>query len=113
MSGIELLVPDLLSEIILYLPSNINQKFTFAQVSRYWREVALRNHLFWSSFSGDASKSDCYRVPLILERSGPSTLLTIQFRFVGEAEWPAVAMNALVPYVGRIQASLSRQTAHS
>ncbi|KAJ6577306.1 hypothetical protein B0H19DRAFT_1119117 [Mycena capillaripes] len=103
MSGVGLLVPDLLSEIMLRLPSDINHKFNFAQVSRYWREVALSNHLFWSSFAGKASKADCYRVPMLLQRTGSCTMLHIEFRFIDEADWPAVALNALVPYVARIQ----------
>ncbi|KAJ7891290.1 hypothetical protein B0H14DRAFT_2688451 [Mycena olivaceomarginata] len=102
MSGIALLVPDLLSEIMFALPSSISQKFAFAQVSRRWRDLALDSHLFWSSFTGGDSKVDCHRVPLILERSG--AMLHIHFRFTSGklTDWPADALKALVPHVARI-----------
>ncbi|KAJ6546820.1 hypothetical protein B0H19DRAFT_1162634 [Mycena capillaripes] len=107
MSGIELLVPDLLSEIMLRLPSTIEQKFTFSQVSRLWRDVALNSPLFWSSFTGrddypGASKADAYRLPLVLERSGLNTTLHVHFRFF-RGDWPADALRALMPYVARIE----------
>ncbi|KAF7353801.1 hypothetical protein MVEN_01065600 [Mycena venus] len=103
MSGIGL-VPDILNEVMLRLPLDIAEKFAFAQVSRLWRDLALDNRLFWSSFTGDDSKADCYRVPLVLERSGSQTLLHIQFRFSSGkmVDWPTDALNALVPYVARI-----------
>ncbi|KAF8191587.1 hypothetical protein K438DRAFT_2018321 [Mycena galopus ATCC 62051] len=100
MSGISLLVPDLLIEIMFALPSSIEQKFAFAQVSRLWRNVALGNHLFWSFFAGGDSKADCYRVPLILERSGSRTMLHIEFRFIHAND--SDALKALIPYVARI-----------
>ncbi|KAJ7891286.1 hypothetical protein B0H14DRAFT_2688444 [Mycena olivaceomarginata] len=102
MSGIALLVPDLLSEIMFALPSSISQKFAFAQVSRRWRDLALDSPLFWSSFTGGDSKVDCHRVPLILERSG--AMLHIHFRFTSGklTDWPADALKALVPHAARI-----------
>ncbi|KAJ7684437.1 hypothetical protein DFH06DRAFT_1155637 [Mycena polygramma] len=103
MSGIGLLVPDLLCEIMLSLPLGIDQKFAFAQVSRLWRIVALDSQLFWSSFTG-TSKLDCARVPLVLKRSGSSSMLHIQFGFHDAAtDWPAEALKALVPSVIRIE----------
>jgi hypothetical protein len=104
MSGVGVLVADLLSEIMLKLPSSIEQKFSVAQVSRHWRDVALGSHLFWASFSGGASKADCCRLPLMLERSGSTTMLHIQLHFfVGAKRWPEDALKALVPYVTRIE----------
>ncbi|KAJ7885375.1 hypothetical protein B0H13DRAFT_903877 [Mycena leptocephala] len=89
---------------MLKLPSSIDQKFAFAQVSRHWRDVALGSHLFWASFSGGASKADCCRLPLVLERSGSTTMLHIQLHFfVGAKRWPEDALKALVPYVTRIE----------
>ncbi|KAJ6457096.1 hypothetical protein C8R47DRAFT_175446 [Mycena vitilis] len=103
MSGIGLLVPDVLCEIMLALPLGVDQKIAFAQVSQLWRIVALDSELFWSSFSG-TSKLDCARVPLVLKRSGSSSMLRIQFRFHDAAtDWPAEALEALVPYVARIE----------
>ncbi|KAJ6546827.1 hypothetical protein B0H19DRAFT_1162676 [Mycena capillaripes] len=109
MSGVGLLIPDILGDIMFRLPMSIDQKFTFAQVSRFWRDVALHNHLFWSSFTGrddyrGASKADCSRLPLVLARSGSSSTLHIQFRFTrGGTDWPTDALKALVPYVARIE----------
>ncbi|KAJ6546821.1 hypothetical protein B0H19DRAFT_1074818 [Mycena capillaripes] len=109
MSGVGLLVPDILGDIMLRLPLSIDQKFTITQVSRFWRDVALHNHLFWSSFTGrddyrGASKADCSRLPLVLERSGSSSTLHIQFCFTRDgADWPTDALKALVPYVARIE----------
>ncbi|KAF7347223.1 hypothetical protein MVEN_01477200 [Mycena venus] len=104
MPNIGLLVSDILTEIMSHLPSAIGQKFAIAQVSRFWRNVALDNHLFWSSFSGGPSKADCYRVPFVLERSG-SAILHIQFSFTSGdvTNWHADAMKALIPYVSRIE----------
>ncbi|KAJ7684425.1 hypothetical protein DFH06DRAFT_6699 [Mycena polygramma] len=100
------LVPDLLCEIMLALPLDIDQKFAFAQVSRLWRTISLDSPLFWSSFTGRATESDCYRVPLILERSGSNTMLHIELVFFGAASntmWSANALRALVPYAARIE----------
>ncbi|KAJ6457375.1 hypothetical protein C8R45DRAFT_567592 [Mycena sanguinolenta] len=106
MSGIGLLVPDILNEIMRRLPSDIDQKFAFSQVSPYWRDVALHDHLFWSSFSGGRSKADCYRIPTILERSG-SAMLHVQFRFSDGhtplTDWHAYATEALVPHAKRVE----------
>ncbi|KAJ7348922.1 hypothetical protein DFH08DRAFT_131767 [Mycena albidolilacea] len=103
MAGIELLAPELLLEIMFMLPDNIGQKFTIAQVSQFWRDVALDSHLFWSSFTGD-SKADYRRLPLMLERSGSSTMLNIQFRFK-YLDFVArrTDTSMLVPYVARIE----------
>ncbi|KAF8215641.1 hypothetical protein K438DRAFT_1799030 [Mycena galopus ATCC 62051] len=104
MSGTELLIPDLLSDIMLRLPSDITQKFAMAQVSRYWREVTLNTHLFWSSFVIGPSKKDCYRVPIVLERSG-SVFLHVRFNFPSAAVeyWHTEALKALVRHVARIE----------
>ncbi|KAJ7765803.1 hypothetical protein B0H16DRAFT_1524444 [Mycena metata] len=102
--SIELLVPDLLLEIFFRLPSTVNQKITITQVSQFWRNVGLDNHLFWSSFSAGPSERDCVRVPLIIERSGSSTMLHVEFDF-SNGNWPAdTALRALVPHVARIEA---------
>ncbi|KAJ7719023.1 hypothetical protein DFH07DRAFT_784745 [Mycena maculata] len=102
MPGVELLPIHLLREIMLGA-SSIDEMFTVAQVSKLWRDVALDTPLLWSSFKGGASKADYYRIPLILERSGPTTILHIYLRFAGGAAvWPANALRALVPYVARI-----------
>ncbi|KAJ6497090.1 hypothetical protein C8R47DRAFT_1041783 [Mycena vitilis] len=106
MPVVSFLVPDLLCEIMLALPLDIDQKFAFAQVSRLWRTIALDSPLFWSSFTGRATASDCYRVPLILERSGSNTMLHIELVFYGAASitmWPANALRTLVPYAARIE----------
>ncbi|KAJ7894541.1 hypothetical protein B0H13DRAFT_2665261 [Mycena leptocephala] len=104
MSHIGLLIPDLLSEIMFKLPMDIDQKFNFAQVSRLWRDVALGSNVFWSSFAAKDSPADCYRVPLILERSNPNVLLHIEFRFTdGGEDWLDDALRALVPHVARIE----------
>ncbi|KAJ6500707.1 hypothetical protein C8R45DRAFT_78436 [Mycena sanguinolenta] len=102
MSTIGLLVPDLLREIMFALPLNIDQKFAFAQVSRLWRELALSSPSFWSSFTGDDSKADFYRMPLVVERSGPGTMIHVQFRFLHANNWPADILTTLVPHVARI-----------
>ncbi|KAF7359140.1 hypothetical protein MSAN_01255600 [Mycena sanguinolenta] len=102
MSSIGLLVPDLLRGIMFALPLNIDQKFAFAQVSRLWRELALGSHTFWSSFIGGDSKADFYRVPLVLERTGQSIVLHVQFRFIHANNWPADILATLVPYVTRL-----------
>ncbi|KAJ7842235.1 hypothetical protein B0H14DRAFT_1032395 [Mycena olivaceomarginata] len=104
MSNIGLLVPDTLVEIMDRLPPDINQKFTFAQVSRYWRDVSLGNHLFWSSFTCGPSKADCFRIPIVLERSGRA-MLHPRFQFTDghTPTWQGDAMAALVPHVARIE----------
>ncbi|KAF8191600.1 hypothetical protein K438DRAFT_2018332 [Mycena galopus ATCC 62051] len=102
MTGIELLVPELLTEIMFRLPADIDQKFAVAQVSRFWRNVALDSHLFWSSFAGE-SKADLDRLPLLLERSGPSTMLHVQFCFRHAEDWSMSTLRVLVPYVARIE----------
>ncbi|KAF8215631.1 hypothetical protein K438DRAFT_1748551 [Mycena galopus ATCC 62051] len=104
MSGTELLIPDLLGDIMLRLPSDITQKFVLAQVSRYWRQVALNTHLIWASFAIGPSKEDCYRVPIVLERSG-NALLHIQFDLLAGAvaDWHTEALKGLAPYVARIE----------
>ncbi|KAF8205746.1 hypothetical protein K438DRAFT_1757084 [Mycena galopus ATCC 62051] len=105
MPGIEVLVPDLLSEIMFQLPPDIHQKFAFSQVSRYLRDVAIHNHLYWSSFTGGESKADCTRVPLALERSGSSMLhIRLYFASGHMPEWHADVLEALIPYVARIHA---------
>jgi hypothetical protein len=104
MAGIEVLAQELLLEIMFMLPDNIGQKFTIAQVSQLWRDVALHSHLFWSSFSGD-SEADYRRLPFILGRSGSSTMLHLRFRF-GYSGFTAPrtdALTLLVPYVARIE----------
>jgi hypothetical protein len=103
MAAIALLAPELLLEIMFMLTDSIDQKFTIAQVSRLWRDVALNRHLFWSSFSGD-SKADYYRLrlPLMLKRSGPSNMLNIQFRFKYSYSWDD-SLTVFVPYVARIE----------
>ncbi|KAJ7041922.1 hypothetical protein C8F04DRAFT_1077751 [Mycena alexandri] len=109
MSSDALLVPDLLREIILRLPLALDQKFAVAQVSRFWRDIALGSPLFWSSFSGAASypsisKLDCLRIPLVLERSGLSAPLQIHLVLPPNAgEWPGEILTALVPYASRIE----------
>ncbi|KAJ7337445.1 hypothetical protein DFH08DRAFT_1014479, partial [Mycena albidolilacea] len=85
------------------LPSDIEQKFAFSQVSRHWRDVAVHSCLFWSSFTGHHSKADCYRVPIILERSGSSALPHVQFRFLHHTAYVTHTLNALVPYAARIE----------
>ncbi|KAF8205769.1 hypothetical protein K438DRAFT_1818494 [Mycena galopus ATCC 62051] len=91
---------------MFWLPWDIGQKFAVAQVSRYWREVALGSHLFWSSFSSSDSRSDCNRVPIVLQYSGVTTMLHVEFRFAKgghDGSWPVIALDALVPYIARIQ----------
>ncbi|KAJ6520560.1 hypothetical protein C8R45DRAFT_955639 [Mycena sanguinolenta] len=106
MSSIGILVPDLLSEIMRRLPPEINQKFAFSQVSRYWRNAAVQDHLFWSSFSGGRSKADCSRIPILLQRSG-SAMLHIRYSFIDGntpmTDWQTYAMEVLVPHVARIE----------
>ncbi|KAK7026215.1 hypothetical protein R3P38DRAFT_1033110 [Favolaschia claudopus] len=98
------LVPDILSEILSRLPREINQKFTFAQVSHYWREVALQDHLFWSSFTGGPSKQECYRVPMLLERCGNAPLhVELHLNSGHIVDWHAHALKALFPYATRIE----------
>ncbi|KAJ7337438.1 hypothetical protein DFH08DRAFT_1082700 [Mycena albidolilacea] len=58
---------------------------------------------FWSSFTASASKADCYRVPIILERRGTNTMLHVQFRSLHNTTWIVHALNALVPYAARIE----------
>ncbi|KAJ7348918.1 hypothetical protein DFH08DRAFT_998182 [Mycena albidolilacea] len=101
MAAIALLAPELLLEIMLMRPDSIDQKFTIAQVSRLWRDVALNRHLFWSSFSGD-SEADYHRLPLMLKRSGSSNILNIQFRFKYSYSWDD-SLTVFVPYVARIE----------
>ncbi|KAJ7437787.1 hypothetical protein B0H11DRAFT_1935639 [Mycena galericulata] len=103
MSGIALLALDLLGDIMLNA-SSIDEKFALCQVSKLWRAVALDTPLLWSSFTGSSSKADCYRVPLVLERSGPTTMLHIRLRFTGDnTDWSEDVLTALQPYVPRIQ----------
>ncbi|KAJ7092123.1 hypothetical protein C8R43DRAFT_908170 [Mycena crocata] len=103
MSGIALLTVDLLADIMLRA-SSIEDKFALAQVSHLWRCVALDAPLLWSYFTGGASKADCYRVPLVLARTGTTTKLHIHFCFdKKDAAWPAAALAALVPYAVRIE----------
>ncbi|KAJ7842237.1 hypothetical protein B0H14DRAFT_1032415 [Mycena olivaceomarginata] len=101
MSNIGLLVPDILGEIMSRLPSGINQKFAFAQVSRYWRDVALDNHLFWSSFAVK-SEMDFNRIPIVLERSG-SAMLHVSIYFTSNYPRQAEALGAVVPHLARIE----------
>ncbi|KAJ7891302.1 hypothetical protein B0H14DRAFT_1072298, partial [Mycena olivaceomarginata] len=84
--------------MMFMLPDSIDQKFTIAQVSRLWRDVALN---FWSSFSGD-SEADYHRLPLMLKRSGSSNILNIQFRFKYLYSWDG-SLTVFVPYVARIE----------
>ncbi|KAJ6483076.1 hypothetical protein DFH09DRAFT_1461606 [Mycena vulgaris] len=103
MSAIALLPMDILGEI-MFIASSIGEKFALSQVSQLWRNLALDTPLLWSSFTGGASKADCYRVPFILARSGSTTMLHINFLFTsGNAQWPAYALAALEPYVARIE----------
>ncbi|KAJ6603303.1 hypothetical protein DFH09DRAFT_1354578 [Mycena vulgaris] len=77
---------------------------TVFQVSQLWRNLALETPLLWSSFTGGASKADCYRVPLILARGGSISMLHITFLFYyAEEKWQADALAALVPYIARIE----------
>ncbi|KAJ7827032.1 hypothetical protein B0H14DRAFT_1241999 [Mycena olivaceomarginata] len=103
MSGVQLLVPELLREILLRLPWGIDQKFHVAQVSRYWRDVALHYPLFWSSFCATYTN----RLPIVLERSGTAMLHIELFLVTGltgpDTDWPAKALAALLPYVARIE----------
>ncbi|KAJ7184509.1 hypothetical protein C8R46DRAFT_1026406 [Mycena filopes] len=99
------LVPDLLRDIMSRLPSTIDQKFALSQVSQFWRNAALDNCLFWTSFTGGQSRSDCYRIPIILERIGSTSALHIEFRFSrgpSDELWPTFALRALLPYAARI-----------
>ncbi|KAJ7631659.1 hypothetical protein DFH06DRAFT_1303699 [Mycena polygramma] len=104
---IDVLFPELLSEIMLRMPLDIDQKFVFAQVSRLWRDIALQNPVFWSSFTGGASKLDYYRLPLVLERTGSSVLLHVGFHLTDKLPVKLLArrdaLKALVPYVSRIE----------
>ncbi|KAJ7489204.1 hypothetical protein FB451DRAFT_684588 [Mycena latifolia] len=102
MPGIEL-TPDILGDIMLRA-SSIDEKFALAQVSQLWRNIALSTPLLWSSFTGGSSRADCYRIPLMLERSGSTSMLYIQLRFTNwNTVWPADTLRALVPYVPRIE----------
>ncbi|KAF7359130.1 hypothetical protein MSAN_01254600 [Mycena sanguinolenta] len=89
-------------QIMLMLPTDIEQKFAVVQVSRFWRDVALDNHLFWSSFTAQ-SQADCYRLPLLLERSGSSTTLHIHLRFRPTPSRLASSLGVLIPNVARIE----------
>ncbi|KAJ7434048.1 hypothetical protein B0H11DRAFT_2208564 [Mycena galericulata] len=102
MSRIERLSLDLLVEIMLRA-SSINDKFALAQVSKLWRAVALDTPLLWSSVIGGDSKTNRYRLPLILQRSGSTTMLHICFKFFRWDHWLEDALNALVPYAARIE----------
>ncbi|KAJ6546791.1 hypothetical protein B0H19DRAFT_1265789 [Mycena capillaripes] len=104
MSAAGRLIPDLLSEIMFRLPWDIEEKFAFAQVSRLWRDLALNSPLFWSSFAGrddyrGVSEADCYRLPLLLERCGSSTMLHIRFLLTQTTD----LLKVLVPYAARIE----------
>ncbi|KAJ7038575.1 hypothetical protein C8F04DRAFT_1088696 [Mycena alexandri] len=105
MPSVDRLVADLLRDIMLQLPSSIQQKFDFVQVSRFWRGVALDSPLFWSSFSGDVSTMTSHRLPLVLERSGSETMLHIEFWFPWHdmALVPVDALKPLVQYAARIE----------
>jgi hypothetical protein len=105
MSGVHLLVPDVLREIMLWLPSDIDQKFRVAQVSRYWRDTALHSPVFWSSFLGRTNQLYINRIPIVLERSGTTTMLHVELRLIitPDTDWPTKALAALVPYVARIE----------
>ncbi|KAJ7359531.1 hypothetical protein DFH08DRAFT_932002 [Mycena albidolilacea] len=99
----KLLVPDILREILLWLPSDIDQKFRVAQVSRYWRDTTLHYPLFWSSCRAICTN----RLPIVLERSG-TTLLHIELLFLTglpgpDTDWPTKAFVALLPYVACIE----------
>ncbi|KAJ7128320.1 hypothetical protein C8R44DRAFT_732660 [Mycena epipterygia] len=101
--GVARLGLDLLSDMMLRA-SSIEEKFALAQVSRLWRDLALHTPLLWSSFTGGGTRADCSRVPLMLQRSGSTIMLHINFRFTsGATKWPADALKALVPYVARIE----------
>ncbi|KAJ7631655.1 hypothetical protein DFH06DRAFT_912544, partial [Mycena polygramma] len=84
-----------------------DRKFAFAQVSRLWRDIALQNPVFWSSFVGGASNLDYYRLPLVLERTGSSVLLHVEFHLTDKLPVKLLArrdaLKALVPYVPRIE----------
>ncbi|KAJ7359540.1 hypothetical protein DFH08DRAFT_1038406 [Mycena albidolilacea] len=100
MSGVQLLVPELLREILLRLPWGVGQKFHVAQVSRYWRDVALHYPLFWSSFWATHNN----RLTIVLERSD-TTMLHIELFLVTspDTDWPGKALAALLPHVARIE----------
>ncbi|KAJ7038574.1 hypothetical protein C8F04DRAFT_353858 [Mycena alexandri] len=102
MPGVDLLVSDILSVIMLHLPSRIDQKFAVAQVSRFWRGVALSSPLFWSSFSGGASKMDLYCLSIVLERSGPNTMLHVELDLPRRKGAMAI-LKKLVPFAARIE----------
>ncbi|KAK7024028.1 hypothetical protein R3P38DRAFT_2956040 [Favolaschia claudopus] len=96
-----LLIPDLLSEIMLGLPPSIRQKFYVAQVSQFWRAVALDTPTFWSSFLG-ATEADSYRLPLVLQRSGSGTLLHIHLR-MRDDDWTSKSLLLLLQHASRIE----------
>ncbi|KAJ7431933.1 hypothetical protein B0H11DRAFT_1761243 [Mycena galericulata] len=97
MSQIESLNLDLLVEIMLRA-SSINDKFALAQVSKLWRAVALDTPLLLVSFTRHR-----YRLPLIFQHSGSTTMLHICFKFFRWDRWLEDALNALVPYAARIE----------
>ncbi|KAJ6603289.1 hypothetical protein DFH09DRAFT_1124117 [Mycena vulgaris] len=103
MPAIDVLPLDILSDIMLRT-SSIDEKIILAQVSQLWRNLALETPLLWSSFTGGASKADCYRVPFVLARSGSISMLHITFSFYSaKEEWQTDALAALMPYVARIE----------
>ncbi|KAJ7764833.1 hypothetical protein B0H16DRAFT_1241266, partial [Mycena metata] len=103
MLGAALLIPELLTEIMLCLPSSIDNKFAFAQVPRFWRGVALDSPLFWSSFSGGGSELDLHRIPVVLSRSGSNTVLHVEFRFTSHSPASKEALKILALYAARIE----------
>ncbi|KAJ7100721.1 hypothetical protein B0H15DRAFT_459503 [Mycena belliarum] len=102
MPGIELLSPDLLTDIMLRASESIDEKFTVSQVSQLWRNTALDTPLLWTSLKGYTTL-DCHRVPLMLGRTGSTAMLHIDFIFGLATSSDRRALGALVPYVARIE----------
>ncbi|KAJ7141757.1 hypothetical protein C8R43DRAFT_928396 [Mycena crocata] len=96
---------DILRNIMLQ-SSTIEEKFTVSQVSQVWRSVALNTPRLWSSFTdnGKTTRMDCHRLPILLERTGATTVLHIRLRFTEpHADWTTAGLTALVPYAARIE----------
>ncbi|KAF7360310.1 hypothetical protein MVEN_00760500 [Mycena venus] len=91
MSGIGILVPDVLREVMFWL-GEIPDKFAFSQVSRYWRDEALRNHLFWASFACSGTGNAMLHIECVFHTKRHAV-----------ADWMTAVLDALVPYVARIE----------
>ncbi|KAJ7665594.1 hypothetical protein B0H17DRAFT_1210929 [Mycena rosella] len=104
MSNIDLLPPDLMRELMLRA-SSIHDKFAPAQVSQLWRNITLDTSLLWSSLTGRKRlQSRLLPGPAHtgVQRLNHDTACPILF-FPGEAAWAAHALQALVPYVPRLE----------